>query len=130
MPTTTLNADLLAGEVLTLVGPGKVEFQAVQAAKTAKVAAVAAKGGGVAAQGAATQANGSMVLTAVGKGAVPGTAMSTAAAKGAGTIWTGKGLSLGLGLGLGAWGPGLLAAAVVGGYIYYRKRQTMRIWPF
>ncbi|MBF0144742.1 MAG: hypothetical protein HQL84_01955 [Magnetococcales bacterium] len=109
MPATTINADLLPGEVMTLIGPGKVEFQAAQVAKTVQAAKVA---------------NGAAVGVAK-----TGTAVASTAAK-AGTVWTGKGLSLGLGLGLGAWGPGLLAAAAVGSYIYYRKKKSMRLWPF
>ncbi|MBF0423329.1 MAG: magnetic particle specific iron-binding protein [Magnetococcales bacterium] len=119
MPATTMNAELLPGETLTLVGPGKVEFQAAQAAK----AVTGAKAAGTAGQGIVA----TNVQTTVG--GVTKTGAAAAAAK-AGTIWTGKGLSLGLGLGLGAWGPGILAAAAIGGYIYYRKKKTLRLWPF
>ncbi|MBF8273130.1 MAG: mms6 [Magnetococcales bacterium] len=124
MPATTINAELLPGETLTLVGPGKVEFQAAQAAKTAQAAKVA-NGATVAGKGIV----GTNIQATMGVAKTGAAATSTAAVK-AGTIWTGKGLSLGLGLGLGAWGPGLLAATVVGGYIYYRKKKTMRLWPF
>lgn len=122
MPATTMNADLLPGETLTLIGPGKVEFQAAKAAQAAKVA----KGATVAGQGVV----GTNVQTAMGGIAKTGTAAASSTAVKAGTIWTGKGLSLGLGLGLGAWGPGILAAAAIGSYVYYRKKKAMRLWPF
>ncbi len=124
MPATTINADLLPGEVMTLVGPGKVEFQAAQAAKTVQATKVAT---GAAATGKGVVGANVQTMGGVAKS---GTVAASSTAVKAGTIWTGKGMSLGLGLGLGAWGPGILAAAVVGGYIYYRKKQAERIWPF
>ncbi|MEO5330053.1 MAG: hypothetical protein H7829_17630 [Magnetococcus sp. THC-1_WYH] len=128
MPATTINADLLPGEAMTLVGPGKVEFQAAQVAKTAKTVQATK----VATGAAATTGKGVVGANVQTMGGVAksGTVAASSTAVKAGTIWTGKGMSLGLGLGLGAWGPGILAAAVVGGYIYYRKKQAERIWPF
>lgn len=129
MPTNTLNADLLPGEALTLVGPGKVEFQATQAAN---VAATARNGKGIAVTKGVTGANVKGSIAGVNvKSGLAGVASkgTTAAANAGGTIWTGKGLSLGLGLGLGAWGPTILVAAVAGGYLYYRKRKASSFWP-
>lgn len=145
MPVNSLNVDLLAGEKLTLVGPGKVEFQAVNTAKAAKGTTVLKGANGVAmTQGATTGGNmaGGKATTLVAANAQGGGGMTSVASKtgtaaigkvpavAGGTIWTGKGLSLGLGLGLGAWGPVILTVAVAtGGYLYYKKRQSRKLWP-
>lgn len=128
MPATTINADLLPGEAMTLIGPGKVEFKAAQVAKTAKTVQATKVATGAAATGKGVV--GANMQTTMGGVVKSGVATASSTAVKAGTIWTGKGLSLGLGLGLGAWGPGILAAAAVGGYIYYRKKQAARLWPF
>jgi hypothetical protein len=77
-------------------------------------AAFAAKGTTVAAKTVVTTAG----ISAAKVGA------SKTAATGAGTIFSGTGLSLGLGLGLGAWGP-LILTGIVGAGIYgYMKHRA------
>ncbi len=107
MPATNVQIDLIAGESMKIVGPGTLHFQTPAAAKAA--------------------AGGTTGTTALAGGSKAVAVKSSSAA--AGTIWTGKGLSLGLGLGLGAWGPLLLATAVAGGYVYYKRKQAPKWWP-
>ena len=122
--TQSFAVELLAGETLKVAGPGFVEFSAPEVLP-AKL--------GVGAKGAATQMQ---IGAGTGKGVistgVDPNLMATAGSGSkvaSGTIWNGKGLSLGLGLGLGTWGPILLATAVtVGGYLYWKKKQSL--WPF
>lgn len=74
--------------------------------------AVAVKGGAAKAATVAKAGTGGTVAQ------VAGTSMKA----GAGTIWTGKGLSLGLGIGLGPWGPALLVAGgALAGWLLYKK---------
>ena len=123
--TQSFAVELLAGETLKVAGPGVVEFSAVEVVP-AKLA-VGAKGT------AATTANmqmGAGTGQAVINTGVDPTLITTAGSKAAaGTIWNGKGVSLGLGLGLGGWGPVLLLTAL-GGYVYWRKKQHAKVWPF
>ncbi|MBF0125822.1 MAG: hypothetical protein HQM02_01285 [Magnetococcales bacterium] len=105
--------DLLAGESMTVAGPGTLDFTIPEIARNTTLA------------GQATVGNG---LTVTGKGLTKGLAVNTTTV--AAQAGTGKGLSLGLGLGLGAWGPALLAAAAIGGYVYWRKKQHAPLWPF
>jgi hypothetical protein len=122
---------LTGGEMKVVQGAGAT------AAKAAPGAALAGGNGVVITQNAAG-GNIATVKSAAGANANGG--LSTIATKAAtvskvpavtgGTIWTGKGLSLGLGLGLGALGPAILAAIATGGYVYYRKRQSQKLWPF
>jgi hypothetical protein len=107
MPAANVQIDLIAGESMKIMGPGKLSFQAPGVAKAAI-------------------GNGATTGMATGGKAAAAMKGSTATA---GTIWTGKGLTLGLGLGLGAWGPVLLATAVVGGYAYYKRKQSAKWWP-
>ncbi|MEO5339925.1 MAG: hypothetical protein H7837_05310 [Magnetococcus sp. MYC-9] len=127
--TQSFAVELLAGETLKVAGPGFVEFSAPEIVP-AKMAAGA--------KGAAAAATPMQIGAGTGKGVVV-TGMDpnlvTVAGPGskvaAGTIWNGKGLSLGLGLGLGAWGPLLLATALTaGGYVYWKKKQSAKVWPF
>ena len=141
MPITqSFAVELLAGESLKVAGPGIVEFSAAEVAKTKIGAAVGATAGakGVAMGGGATTAvpmqigagtGKATISTGINQGAAVTTATGSKAA--AGTLWNGKGLSLGLGLGLGAWGPVLLvSAATLGGYVYWKKKQSAKLWPF
>ncbi len=123
--TQSFAIELLAGETLKVAGPGFVEFSAAEAVP-AKLAA------GTKGAAAATTQIGAGTGKAVIQTGIDPTLITTAGSKAAaGTIWNGKGLSLGLGLGLGAWGPVLLATAVtVGGYVYWKKKQSAKIWPF
>ena len=117
--TQSFAVELLAGETLKIAGPGFIEFSAAEAVP-AKLAA------------ATTQMQiGAGGQAVINTGMDP-TLVTTAGSKvAAGTIWNGKGLSLGLGLGLGAWGPALLATAVtVAGYVYWKKKQSAKVWPF
>ncbi|MBF0368360.1 MAG: magnetic particle specific iron-binding protein [Magnetococcales bacterium] len=134
MPMTNMTVDLLAGESVKVVGPGTMEFHAPELANVAK------GGGAAAGKGKAALAGGGKMAVAAGQGqgatvgggkliAAAGST-GTGAAGSAGTIWTGKGLSLGLGLGLGAWGPVIVAGAALGGYVYWRKKQAAKVWPF
>lgn len=144
MPITqSFAVELLAGETLKVAGPGVIEFSAAEVVTT-KVAAVGAKGtamGGATTAGAAAPGQfgagaGNVTFNAgMNQGAtlpsatVTGKTVASKAA--AGTIWNGKGLSLGLGLGLGPWGPVLLAsAATLGGYVYWKRKQSAKLWPF
>ncbi|MEO5363626.1 MAG: hypothetical protein H7838_08390 [Magnetococcus sp. DMHC-8] len=126
--TQSFAVELLAGETLKVAGPGFVEFSAAEVAPV-KLAA-GAKGTVAATQMQVGAGTGQAVINT----GVDPTLLTTAAgskAATAGTIWNGKGLSLGLGLGLGAWGPVLLATAVtVGGYVYWKKKQSAKVWPF
>ena len=125
--TQSFAVELLAGETLKVAGPGFIEFSAAEAVP-AKLAA------GV--KGATATTTQMQIGTGTGQAVintgVDPTIVTTAGSKiTAGTIWNGKGLSLGLGLGLGAWGPALLVTAVtVGGYVYWKKKQSAKIWPF
>lgn len=140
MPITqSFAVELLAGETLQVAGPGVVEFSGTEVVKT-KLATVGAKGTAAGANGATVGA-GAQVKVGAGTGKAvintglnQGTASATTVASKtatAGTIWNGKGLSLGLGLGLGAWGPvALVSAVTLGGYVYWKKKQAAKIWPF
>lgn len=121
MPITqSFAVELLAGESLQVAGPGVVEFSGAEVVRT-KLGAIAGAGTGKA-----------VVKTGLNQGAAVTSATTTVASKASvGTIWNGKGLSLGLGMGLGAWGPVILiSAATLGGYVYWKKKQAARIWPF
>lgn len=77
----------------------------------------------IAAKGATTVAAKSVVTTAGISSAAKLGATKTATT-GAGTIFSGTGLSLGLGLGLGAWGP-LILTGILGAGIYgYLKHKA------
>ena len=142
MPITqSFAVELLAGESLKVAGPGFVEFSAAEVAKTKMGTVVGATTGakGVAmGGGAATAASPIQIGAGTGKATITtgvnqGTAITTATGSkaAAGTLWNGKGLSLGLGLGLGAWGPFLLvSAATLGGYVYWKRKQSAKLWPF
>ncbi|MEO5334196.1 MAG: hypothetical protein H7839_19455 [Magnetococcus sp. YQC-5] len=114
--------DLLAGESMTVAGPGTLDFTIPEIARTTAMTGQANMAAPAAGKGLATAGKG---LT---KGLVVNSATTTAAQSG--TIWSGKGLSLGLGLGLGAWGPVLVVAAAAGGYLYWRKKNPNKTWPF
>lgn len=76
---------------------------------------IAAKGTTIAAKGA---------VSTVGLSSAAKFGATKTAATGAGTIFSGTGLSLGLGLGLGAWGP-LILTGILGAGIYgYMKHKT------
>ncbi|MBF0126621.1 MAG: hypothetical protein HQM02_05350 [Magnetococcales bacterium] len=107
--------DLLAGESMTVAGPGTLDFAIPELARNTAVAGKAAAGNG---------------LAVTGKGLTKGLAVNTTTVTTATQAGAGKGLSLGLGLGLGAWGPVLVAAALAGGYVYWRKRNHAPLWPF
>ncbi|MBF0583798.1 MAG: hypothetical protein HQL80_06120 [Magnetococcales bacterium] len=130
--TQSFAVELLAGETLKVAGPGLVEFSAPEIVPAKMGAVMGAKGG--AAGAAATQmqvgaGTGQAVISTATDPNMVVTATGSKAA--AGTIWNGKGLSLGLGRGLGAWGPVLLATAItVGGYVYWKKKQSAKVWPF
>lgn len=111
--------DLLAGESMTVAGPGTLDFTIPEIARNTAMA------------GQATTGVNGLAMTGKGltKGVVVNTTAATTTAQ-AGTIWSGKGLSLGLGLGLGAWGPVLVMAAAAGGYVYWRKKNHAPLWPF
>jgi hypothetical protein len=124
---------LTGGEMKVVQGAGAT------AAKAAPGAALVNGGNGVVITQGAGGGNIATVQGIAGTNANSG--LSTIATKAVtaskvpavtgGTIWTGKGLGLGLGLGLGAWGPAiLLTALATGGYTYYRKRQSQKLWPF
>ncbi|MEO5364739.1 MAG: hypothetical protein H7838_14135 [Magnetococcus sp. DMHC-8] len=115
--------DLLAGESMTVAGPGTLDFAIPEVARNATVAGKAT----VAKAGAGLGATAGKGIT---KGLVVNTTPAVASSAQAGTIWTGKGMSLGLGLGLGAWGPALVVAAAAGGYVYWRKKNNQKLWPF
>lgn len=150
MPITqSFAVELLAGETLKVAGPGVVEFSGAEIVRTklgtvagAKGVAMGTKGVAMGTKGAAMGA-GTQVQVGAGTGQAiintglnQGTAVTSATTvasktSAASTIWNGKGLSLGLGLGLGAWGPMILVSAVTfGGYVYWKKKQSARIWPF
>ncbi|MBF0161262.1 MAG: hypothetical protein HQL88_03150 [Magnetococcales bacterium] len=127
--TQSFAVELLAGETLKVAGPGFVEFSAPEVVQ-AKLGATA--------KGAAAATTQMQVGAGTGQGVVTTgvdptliTTAGTGSKAAAGTIWNGKGLSLGLGLGLGVWGPILLATAVtVGGYVYWKKQKSAKVWPF
>ncbi|MBF0584518.1 MAG: hypothetical protein HQL80_09835 [Magnetococcales bacterium] len=127
--TQSFAVELLAGETLKVAGPGIVEFSAAEVVP-AKLGVTAG------AKGAATQmqigaGTGKAVISTGTNPVVVTAAAGSGSNAAAGTIWNGKGLSLGLGLGLGAWGPVLLlTAATVGGYVYWKKKQNAKVWPF
>ncbi|MEO5352352.1 MAG: hypothetical protein H7835_03970 [Magnetococcus sp. XQGC-1] len=124
--TQSFAVELLAGETLKVAGPGFVEFSAPEIVP-AKLAA-GAKGTAAAAQMKVGAGTGQAVINT---GMDPNFVAAAGSKAATGTIWNGKGLSLGLGLGLGAWGPLLLATAVtVGGYVYWKKKQSAKVWPF
>lgn len=124
--TQSFAVELLAGETLKVAGPGFVEFSAAEV-MPAKLAA-GTKGAAVATQMQVGAGTGQAVVSA---GMDPNFVTTAGSKAAAGTIWNGKGLSLGLGLGLGAWGPVLLATALtVGGYVYWKKKQSVKVWPF
>jgi hypothetical protein len=137
---TMQNSAAGSTKIMLTGGEMKVAQAATTAgAKVAPGAAAVVKGGnGVAMVQGTAGGNVTTAQTLAGTNANGG--MTTIASKAAtaskvpaaasGTIWTGKGLSLGLGLGLGAWGPVILVALATGGYAYYRKRQSQKIWPF
>ena len=136
MPITqSFAVELLAGETLKVAGPGFVEFSAAEVTKT-KLAAAVGNQGATMAGGAPIKVGAgtgkATISTGLNQGSAVATGKSVASkAASAGTIWNGKGLSLGLGLGLGSWGPVfLLSAATVGGYVYWKKKQAAKIWPF
>lgn len=110
--------DLLMGESMTVAGPGTLDFAIPEVARNTAVAGQATAGKGLATAG-----------KGMTKGLTVNTAAATTTAAKTGTIWSGKGLSLGLGLGLGAWGPVLVLAAA-GGYVYWRKKNHAKLWPF
>ncbi|MEO5334071.1 MAG: hypothetical protein H7839_18825 [Magnetococcus sp. YQC-5] len=110
--------DLLAGETITVTGPGTLDFAVPEIVNNTALAGQAPAGTALATTG-----------KGMTKGLVVNSAATTTAAK-TGTLWSGKGMSLGLGLGLGAWGPVLLVAAAAGGYIYWRKKNHASLWPF
>lgn len=127
--TQSFAVELLAGETLKVAGPGFIEFSAPEVIPAMLGAMAGAKGAAAATpmQQVGAGAGQAVISTATDPGVI--TTAGTKAA--AGTIWNGKGLSLGLGLGLGAWGPVLLATAVtVGGYLYWKKQQSVKTWPF
>ncbi|MBF0383210.1 MAG: hypothetical protein HQL69_19480 [Magnetococcales bacterium] len=139
--TGTLQNSAAGGTKVMLTGGEMKVAQAAgtAGAKVAPGAAAVVKGGnGVAMTQGAAGTNAAAAKTLTGANANGG--ISTIATKAAtaskipaatsGTIWSGKGLSLGLGLGLGAWGPIAILAIATGGYVYYKKRQAQKIWPF
>lgn len=116
-----------------LVKAGTVGTTAPMAGVEVEAEAAAAKAAGGAKTGAAAKTAGTAGKVVGTKTAAAGTGVAKTAAAGAkvgaGTIWTGKGLSLGLGLGLGAWGPiilGAVAAAAVYGYVRSRKAENVQ----
>jgi len=110
---------------------GASKSSAKAAGAAAKVSSAQAKALAASAKSMAasadTLAKAAQSLSAPATGAAAkGAAVGAAKAAGAGTIWTGSGMSLGLGLGLGALGPvvlvGALAASAGGIYAYLRSR--------
>ncbi|MBF0462140.1 MAG: hypothetical protein HQL87_12165 [Magnetococcales bacterium] len=127
--TQSFAVELLAGETLKVAGPGLIEFSAAEAVPAKLVAGTK----GAAAAAAPMQVGAGTGKAVIHTGIDPTllTSAGTGSKAVAGTLWNGKGLSLGLGLGLGAWGPTLLVTAVtVGGYLYWKHKQSAKIWPF
>ena len=128
--TQSFAVELLAGETLKVAGPGFVEFSAPEIIP-AKLGTMVGAKGVVAGTATPMQIGAGTGQAVVSTATDPGFVTTAGSKAAAGTIWNGKGLSLGLGLGLGAWGPVLLATAVtVGGYIYWKKQQSVKVWPF
>lgn len=137
MPITqSFAVELLAGETLKVAGPGFVEFSGAEVVKTKLGAVAGAKGAAMGGAGAPIQIGAGAGKATISTGLNQGTAVATgtgalSSKAAAGTLWNGKGLSLGLGLGLGAWGPVVVVSAVtLGGYVYWKKKQAAKVWPF
>ncbi|MBF0359164.1 MAG: hypothetical protein HQL70_11210 [Magnetococcales bacterium] len=125
---------LTGGEMKVVQGAGATAAKAAPGAALANggnggvVITKGAGGGNIATVKSVAGANANGGLPTI---ATKAATVSKVPAAAGGTIWTGKGLSLGLGLGLGAWGPVILATAIAtGGYVYYKKRQAKKLWPF
>ncbi|MBF0381775.1 MAG: hypothetical protein HQL69_12195 [Magnetococcales bacterium] len=119
MPVKEIVTTLKKGEVVTVMGPGTLEFQAP---KVATVAAKAAGAKGAAATGAAATTTVGTTGAAGAAGAGKTAAMTTGASLKAlpASLMSGKVL----GFSLGAVNPWLLiGVGAVGGYYYCKKKR-------